>query len=34
MLITRLKEYFAGQIVPLVPTGEAGDIGTTEDDEE
>ncbi|MBV9508423.1 MAG: Eco29kI family restriction endonuclease [Acidobacteriia bacterium] len=34
MLITRLKEYFAGQIVPLVPTEEAGDIGTTEDDEE
>ncbi len=34
MLVTRLKEYFAGQIVPLVPTEEAGDIGTTEDDEE
>ncbi len=34
MLITRLKEYFAGQVVPLVPTEEAGDIGTTEDDED
>lgn len=34
MLVARLKEYFAGQVVPLVPTEEAGDIGTTEDDEE
>ena len=34
MLITRLKEYFAGQVVPLVPAEEAGDIGSTEDDEE
>jgi hypothetical protein len=34
MLITRLKEYFAGRVVPLVPTEEAGDIGTTEDEEE
>ena len=32
MLITRLKEYFAGQVIPLVPTEEAGDIGTVEDD--
>lgn len=34
MLVTRLREYFAGQVVPLVPAEEAGDIGTTEDDEE
>ncbi len=34
MLITRLHEYFAGQVVPLVPTEEAGDIGTTEDEED
>lgn len=34
MLITRLHEYFAGQVVPLVPTEEAGDIGTTDDEEE
>ena len=34
MLTTRLKEYFAGHVVPLVPTEEAGDIGTTEDDDE
>lgn len=34
MLTTRLQEYFAGQVVPLVPAEEAGDIGTTEDDEE
>jgi hypothetical protein len=33
-LTTRLLEYFAGRVVPLVPTEEAGDIGTTEDDEE
>ena len=34
LLTTRLKEYFAGQVVPLVPAEEAGDIGTTDDDEE
>jgi hypothetical protein len=34
MLLTRLKEYFAGREVPLVPTEEAGDIGAAEDDEE
>jgi len=33
-LFTRLEEYFAGQVVPLIPTEEAADIGTTEDDEE
>lgn len=33
MLITRLKEYFAGQVVPLVPAEEAGDIGSAEDEE-
>jgi len=33
-LITRLKEYFAGQVVPLIPAEEAADIGTTEDDDE
>ena len=34
MPITRLRAYFAGQFVPLVPADEAGDIGTTEDEEE
>jgi hypothetical protein len=34
MLMTRLKAYFAGQVVPLVPAEEAGDIGTTEDEDE
>ncbi len=34
MLVTRLKGYFAGLAVPLVPAEEAGDIGTTEDEEE
>lgn len=34
MLITRLREYFAGQVVRLVPAEEAGDIGTTEEDDE
>jgi hypothetical protein len=34
MLITRLSEYFAGQVVPLVPAEEAGDIGNAEDSEE
>jgi len=34
MLVTRLKEYFAGQVVPLIPTEEAGDPGTAEDDED
>jgi hypothetical protein len=33
-LTTRLEEYFAGHVVPLVPTEEAGDIGTAEDEEE
>ena len=33
-LVERLGEYFAGQVVPLVPTEEAADIGTTEDEEE
>jgi hypothetical protein len=33
-LITRLQQYFAGQAVPLVPTEEATDIGTTDEDEE
>jgi hypothetical protein len=33
-LVTRLKEYFAGQVVPLIPAEEAVDIGTTEDDDE
>jgi hypothetical protein len=33
-LTMRLRDYFAGQIVPLIPTEEATDIGTTEDDEE
>ena len=34
MLVTRLKAHFAGQVVPLVPVEDAGDIGTTEDDYE
>lgn len=33
ILTTRLDEYFAGHTVPLVPTEQAGDIGTTEDDD-
>jgi hypothetical protein len=34
MLTTRLQEYFAGQIVPLVPMEESADIGTTDDEED
>ena len=34
LLTTRLAKYFAGQVVPLVPAAEAGDIGATEDEEE
>jgi hypothetical protein len=34
MLTRRLKDYFAGQIVPLVSAEDATDIGTTEDEEE
>lgn len=33
-VIGRLKEYFAGQPVPLIPAEEAGDEGTAEDDED
>jgi hypothetical protein len=33
-LASRLAEHFAGQVVPLIPTEEAADIGTTGDDEE
>jgi hypothetical protein len=33
-LAVRLKEYFSGQAVPLVPIEEAGDIGTTEEEED
>jgi hypothetical protein len=29
----RLKEYFAGQAIPLIPTEEAADIGIVENDE-
>lgn len=32
ILKTRLRDYFAGQAVPLVPTEDAGDIGVAEDD--
>jgi hypothetical protein len=32
--VTRLQAYFAGQVVPLIPTDEAADIGTTEEDED
>jgi len=34
MQTRRLKDYFAGQIVPLVSAEDATDIGTTEDEEE
>ena len=34
MLIVRLKEYFAGQVVPLVSAEEAGDVGSVEDEED
>ncbi|MCC6695346.1 MAG: Eco29kI family restriction endonuclease [Candidatus Hydrogenedentes bacterium] len=34
MLTKRLREYFAGHVVPLVPAGPAADIGITEDGEE
>ena len=34
VLNVRLREYFAGKVVPLVPTEEAGDIGSSEGDEE
>jgi Eco29kI restriction endonuclease len=33
-LTARLNEYFAGRSIPLVPTEEAADIGTLEEDEE
>jgi hypothetical protein len=33
-LIIRLAEYFAGQTVPLIPSEEAADIGTTEDEDD
>jgi hypothetical protein len=33
-LIARLAGYFSGQSVPLIPTEEASDIGTAEDDED
>lgn len=33
-LVARLAEHFAGAVVPLIPTEEAADIGTTEDDDE
>ncbi len=33
-LITRLREYFAGRVIPLVAAEDAGDIGTTEDEDE
>jgi len=34
MLITRLKDYFSGKDVPLIPVADAGDIGTAEEGEE
>jgi len=34
MFTKRLREYFAGHVVPLVPAGPAADIGITEDGEE
>ena len=34
MLTARLSAYFAGQVVPLIPAEEAGDIGTTEEDDD
>ena len=32
-LISRLNAYFAGQVVPLIPTEQAADIGAAEDEE-
>lgn len=32
-LVTRLGEFFAGKTIALVPPEEAGDIGTTEDED-
>jgi hypothetical protein len=32
MLISRLEGYFAGQVVPLIPTEDAADIGVSDDD--
>ena len=34
MVISRLQDYFAGQVVPLIPVEEAVDAGTSEDEEE
>lgn len=34
MLTDRLRKYFAGQVVPLVPSEQAGDVGTAEDEDE
>jgi Eco29kI restriction endonuclease len=34
MLTIRLEEYFGGQTVPLIPSEEAADIGTTVDEDD
>jgi hypothetical protein len=34
MLVSRLENYFAGQVVPLIPVEEAADVGVSEDEED
>jgi hypothetical protein len=34
MLVNRLESYFAGQVVPLIPSEEAADAGVSEDEED
>lgn len=33
VLVTQLRQYFEGQVIPLVPAEEAAGIGTKDDDE-
>jgi len=33
-IVKKLAEYFAGKAIPLIPTQDAGDIGSAEDDED
>lgn len=33
-LVSRLENYFAGQVVPLIPAEEAADVGVSEDEED
>jgi hypothetical protein len=34
MAVSRLQDYFAGQVVPLIPVEEAVDVGASEDGDE